>query len=113
VKVKVKDAPFARVSDEMTAGAPASETMVWGALSLFTHVTVEPAFTVRLEGSNAKFLIAMVFPPPEEAVAGAGGAGAGGAGAGPEEQPAVMQARITRAMQAIPGIRREYSGMIH
>ena len=58
------------VSDENAAGEPASETRAWGTPSLFTHVTTVPVFTVRMEGSNAKFLIMTEFPPP----AGAGGA---------------------------------------
>jgi len=46
--------------------------MVCGAPSWFTHVTTVPVFTVRVEGSNAKFLIAIVSPPPVEAGGAAG-----------------------------------------
>lgn len=62
---------------------------------MFIHVTVVPVFTVRVEGANAKFLIAIVFPLPDEA-----GVTEGVAGADPELQPAVMQATITRIIQA-------------
>lgn len=63
------------VSEEKAAGALASEAMVWGAPSLFTQVTTVPAFTVRGEGSNAKFLIVIMVPLPDEAGGVAGGAG--------------------------------------
>lgn len=53
--------------------------MVWGDPSWFIHVITEPLFTVREEGSNAKFLIAMEFPPMVEAGGAAGEAGADGA----------------------------------
>jgi hypothetical protein len=94
-------------SDEKAAGEPASEAMVWGAPSLFVHVTVVPVFTVREEGSNAKFLIEIVFPPPVEA-----GGAAGVDGAGPEEQPATVQARITRTVQAMRNSMRGYADII-
>lgn len=54
-------------SDVKAAGEPASDARAWGVPSLFTHVTVEPVFTVRVEGSNAKFLIATDVPPAAEA----------------------------------------------
>ena len=43
-----------------------SETMVCEAPSWFTHVTIVPVFTVSEDGSNAKFLIVIEFPPPVE-----------------------------------------------
>jgi len=52
--------------------------MVWGAPSWFTHVTTVPLFTVRDEGSNAKFFIDMEFPPPVEVGGAAGVTGADG-----------------------------------
>lgn len=75
--------------------------------SLFTHVTVMPVFTVRVGGLNAKFLIVIVFPPPDEAdgVAGVDGAGL-------EEQPAAMQAKITMTVHTMQNTRRECSGII-
>jgi hypothetical protein len=41
-----------------------SEVIVWEVPSWFIHVTTVPVFTVNEEGLNAKFLIAIVFPPP-------------------------------------------------
>jgi hypothetical protein len=41
-----------------------SETIVCGVASWFTHVTTVPVFTVRVDGSNAKFFIVIVVPPP-------------------------------------------------
>lgn len=58
-------------------------------------MTTVPVFTVRVEGSNAKFLIAIAFPPPGDT-----GGATGARGASEEEQPAPMQAMITRAIQA-------------
>ena len=84
-----------------------SETMVWGAPSLFIHVTVVPVFTVSVEGSNTKFLIVIVFPPLGEA-----GGDAGVAGVWPEEQPAAMQARIRTTVHAMQNTRRECSDTI-
>jgi hypothetical protein len=49
-----------------------SETIVCGVASWFTHVTTVPVFTVRIEGSNAKFFIVIVVPPPVEAGGEAG-----------------------------------------
>lgn len=69
---------------------------------MFNHVTAEPVFTVRTGGSNAKFLIIIVFPPPDATVVAAGDAGAG-----LEEQPAAMQVMITSAEQVKLIIRRE------
>jgi hypothetical protein len=40
-------------------------------------VTTVPVFTVRVDGSNAKFLIVIVFPLPDEADGVEGVAGAG------------------------------------
>lgn len=107
VNVKEKDAPGESGSEENAAGEPASETMECVAPSLFTHVTPVPVFTVRVEGSNAKFLIEIVFPPPAAA-----GVAAGDAGAGLEEQPAAMQATITRAVHAKLIIRRGCAGIL-
>jgi hypothetical protein len=89
-------------SDEKAAGEPASDAIAWGGLSLFVHVTTVPVFTVRIEGSNAKFLIVIVFPPPDDA-----GGAVVVAGAGLELQPAIMQARIRKTVHIKPGIRRE------
>ena len=88
------------------AGEPASETIAWGTESWFVHVTEVPVFTVSESGLNAKFLIAMAFPPPGEA----GGEGTD-TGACEEEQPATMQARTTRMMHAVQNARREYAGI--
>ena len=101
VKVKEKEAPDESGSEVNAAGEPASETIVCGAPSLFIHVTSVPVFTVRAGGSNAKFLIEMVFPPPAETGGVAAAEGAGG-----EEQPAAMQAMITRTVQVKHQIRR-------
>jgi hypothetical protein len=92
-------------SDEKALGEPASEAMAWGVPSLFTHVTAVPAFTVRREGSNAKFLIAIVFPPVE-----AGGAVVAD-GVGEELQPAAIQKKITRTVHAMQNTRRDCSGI--
>jgi hypothetical protein len=81
--------------------------MVWGAPSLFIHVTVVPIFTVSVEGSNAKFLIVIVFPPPGEA-----GGAAEVAGAWPEEQPAAVQASIKRTVHAMQNTYGEWSDII-
>ena len=51
-----------------------SEAIACGTASWFAHVTSVPAFTVSVEGSNAKFLIVIVFPP---VVGDCGDAGAG------------------------------------
>jgi hypothetical protein len=106
VKVNEKDAPVASGSEEKDTGEPVSDAMAWVGLSLFIQVTVVPVFTVRVEGSNAKFLIVIVIPPV--------GAGCGVAadGAGEVEQPAAMHARITRIVKTVQIIRREYSGII-
>jgi len=37
-----------------------------GALSWFVQVTAVPVFTVMVEGSKAKFLIVIAFPPGVE-----------------------------------------------
>lgn len=76
-------------------------------MSWFTHVTTVPDFTVSAGGSNAKFLIVTVAPPPLE-----GCVDAGTCGAVEEEQPAAMQARTRRAVHAKPNIRREYAGIV-
>jgi hypothetical protein len=70
--------------------------MVWGVLSRFVHVTTVPTFTISGEGSNAKFLIVMTFPPPVAVE------GAGTGAAGEEVQPAAMHAKIIRRIQDIP-----------
>jgi hypothetical protein len=106
VNVNEYDAPVANGSDENDAGEPVSETIVWEAPSLFTHVTVVPVFTVSAEGSNAKFLIEMVFPPVEAGVP------AGAPGGLEEEQPAAIQARIKRTIHAVQNSRREYADII-
>jgi hypothetical protein len=70
-------------------------------------VTTVPVFTVRVDGSNAKFFIVIVVPPRGVAV---GEAGADGVWE--EEQPADIQVRIKRTIQAVPNIKREYAGII-
>jgi hypothetical protein len=70
-------------------------------------VTGVPALTVRTEGLNAKFLIVIIFPPPDES-----GVPRGVAGAGLEEQPAVIQATITRTIQARMNHSREQADII-
>jgi hypothetical protein len=107
VKVKEKDAPGESGSEENAAGEPASETMVCVAPSLFTHMTPVPVFTVRVGGSNAKFLRVIEFPSPVEA-----GGVIVAEGAGEEEQPAAMQANITTAEQTMQNIRREYADIL-
>jgi hypothetical protein len=94
-------------SEEKAAGEPVSETTVWEAPSWFTHVTTVPVFTVSGEGSNAKFLIAMVFPPPVE-----GDCGVVAGGVWLEEQPAAMLARIRRTMQREQNDMRESAGIL-
>jgi len=91
-------------------GEPESETIVWVAPSWFIHVTTVPVFTVSEEGSNAKLLIVMEMPPPVDA-----GGAVVVAGAGPvweEEQPAAMQARMSRAIQAEQSTKREGAGIL-
>jgi hypothetical protein len=61
-------------------------------------VTTVPVFTVREEGSNAKFFIDMEFPPPVEAGGAAGVTGADGVWG--EEQPAAILAKIKRTKHA-------------
>jgi len=73
-------------------------------------VTTEPVFTVREEGSNAKFFIDMEFPPPAEVGGVAGVTGADGVWL--EEQPAAMQARIKMTIHAEQNTKREYAGII-
>jgi len=106
VKVKEKEAPAGSVSEENAAGDPSSETMVCVVPSLFTHVTPVPVLTVRAGGSNAKFLIEMVFPPPVDA-----GGVVPAEGEGEEEQPAAMQAMITRTEHATQDTVREYANI--
>jgi len=74
VNVNEYEAPVESELEENAAGEPVSEAIMWGTLSWFVHVTVVPAFTVSEAGSNAKFLIAMVFPP----LVAAGGAAVAG-----------------------------------
>jgi len=102
----VYNPPVANGSDEKDAGEPVSETIAWVAPSLFTHVTVVPVFTVSAEGTNAKFLIEMVFPPAEAGVP------AGATGGWEEEQPAAKQARIKMTIHAVQNSRREYAAII-
>ena len=104
MKVNVKEAPVESESDVIDTGEPVSETIMWGALSWFVHVTAVPLFTVSGVGANAKFLIAMVFPPP----VAAGDAAVAGVVWG-EVQPAVIQARITMTVHAVQNTRRECS----
>ena len=94
-------------SDAKAAGAAASDAIVWRAPSLFIHVTAVPVLTVRTEGLNARLLIVITFPPPDEA-----GVTEGGAGAGLVEQPAVKQATITRTIQARMNTGREQADII-
>jgi len=70
-------------------------------------VTTVPVFTVRVDGVNAKFLMVIVFSPPDATVVAAGVDGTG-----LELQPAVMQAKITRMVHAILIIWCECAGMI-
>jgi hypothetical protein len=102
VNVNAKDAPVESESDEKGAGEPVSETMVCGAPSWFTHVTTVPVFAVSEDGSNAKFLIVMEFPPVGAGVVVVAG------GVWLEVQPATMQARITRAIHDEQNAKREY-----
>lgn len=104
VKVNVKEAPVESESDTIETGEPVSETIVWGALSWFVQVTVVPLFTVSGVGTNAKFLIAIVFSPP----VAAGDATVAGAVWG-DVQPATVQARITMTMHVVQNTRRECS----
>jgi hypothetical protein len=73
VKVNGNDAPFPIGGEINATGAPVSDTTVCEVPSLFVQVTVVPAFTVRVAGLNAKFLIATAFA----AAAGAGVVAAG------------------------------------
>ena len=95
VNVNGKDAPVESESDEKAAGDPVSETMVCETPSWFTHVITVPVFTVNEDGSNAKFLIMIEFPPPVEAgvVVAAGGVWY-------EVQPATRQVMIKRMIHA-------------
>jgi len=106
VNVNEYDAPFGSESEENGTGEPVSEAMMWGTLSWFVHETVVPVFTESEPGSNAKFLIAMVFPPPVTA----GGVAVTGAD-GYDVQAATMQARITRRVHAVQNTMREYDGI--
>ena len=94
VKVNANNAPVERELDEKASGEPASEARAWGAPSLFTHVTVVPVFTVRVEGSKAKFLIVTEFPPPPVA-----GDAVVADGAVEELHPADRQEMINKAEQ--------------
>jgi hypothetical protein len=67
-------------------------------------LTTVPLFTVSEEGSNAKFLMATVFPPSVEVV---GAAVAGGACE--DEHPAAMQETIKRTTHARQNIRRDFA----
>lgn len=92
VKVNWKDAPFASVGDVNDKGAPESVTTVCDAPSSFTQATVVPAFTVNVEGLNAKSFRVIVSgsPVPEGLV------GAGVTEPGLNEHPAQQQAKISR-----------------
>jgi hypothetical protein len=81
--------------------------MVCETPSWFTHVTTVPVFTVNEEGSNAKFLIVMVFPPTVDAV---GVAVVDGVWL--EEQPATIQERIKITIHAEKQIKRECVGIL-
>jgi hypothetical protein len=94
-------------SEEKAAGEPGSETIVCTAPSWFTHVTAVPVFTVSTEGSNAKFLIAIEFPPSIEA-----GVAAGVESVWEEEQPATVHDMITKAIQAEQRTGRECADII-
>jgi len=67
VNVNGNDAPFAIEGEVNADGAPASDTTVCDVPSAFVQVTVVPAFTVRVAGLNAKFLMVIVFAPVAEA----------------------------------------------
>jgi hypothetical protein len=67
-------------------------------------LTPVPLFTVSEEGSNAKFLMATVFPPAAEEV----GAAVGG-GVWLEEHPAAMQETIKRTTHAKQNIKRDFA----
>lgn len=81
--------------------------MVCGAVSWFTQVTVLPVLTVIDKGSNAKFLIVMVFPPPMDM-----GVAVDAGWVWLEAQPATVQARITRMIHYVQNIRREFVGIM-
>jgi hypothetical protein len=66
-------------------------------------LTTVPLLTVSEDGSNAKFLIATVFPPATEVV---GAAVAGGVWE--EEHPAAMQETINRTTHAKQKIKRDF-----
>jgi hypothetical protein len=55
VKVKLNDWPGARVGE--LRRPPESEVTVWGAESLFVHVTFVPVLTLSIAGLNANPLI--------------------------------------------------------
>jgi hypothetical protein len=107
VNVKEYEAPAGSESEENAAGDPVSEAIMWGTLSCFVHVTVVPVFTASEAGSNAKFLIAMVFPPP----VATGGAAVAGVD-WEEAQPAITHARTKRTVHPEQNIQRESDGMI-
>lgn len=52
--------------------APPSAVTVWATLSLFVQVTLVPAFTIRLCGLKAKFVMETLFPPLVGAVVAVG-----------------------------------------
>lgn len=71
---------------------------------MFVHVTTVPLFTVSEDGSNAKFLMLIVFPPVVEMV---GAAVAGGDCV--EEHPAAIQETIKRTTHARQKIKRDFA----
>ena len=76
--------------------------MVCGVASWLIHVTTVPVFTVSVDGSNAKFLIVIAFPPPVEVVGATVVVAVWG-----EEQPATMQARIKRMVHTEQNTKRK------
>jgi hypothetical protein len=71
---------------------------------LFVHVTTVPLFTVSEDGSNAKFLMLIVFPPVVVVVDAAVDGGACG-----EEHPAAMQETTKRTTHARQKIKRDFA----
>jgi hypothetical protein len=63
--VKEYDPPLCSSFDANWTGELLSELTVWGALPWFTHETVEPAFTVSVDGEKTKSLIAITFDTPD------------------------------------------------
>ena len=102
------DAPYASDSDVNVTTDPGSDAIWCGALSWFIQVTVLPVFIVRVAGLKAKFLIVIVFDPPEEA----GVIGVEVCGPGADVQPENEHARTIRIRHADQKARREYEDIV-